>query len=78
MADHMGLLAAFQHLDAATDELQGHYDDLLEDARKTLGEVFVASDYPESIKSEFAIGWDFPPVAADERLATLAPELYER
>lgn len=66
-----------QQLVAAVRELEQHYDELVNQARERLGDLFNASDYPADLADAFAIEWDFPSVSTPEYLRSVSPELYE-
>lgn len=62
----------------AASELQGKYDELREEARARLGDLFDERDYPDDIAGEFGLEWDYPSVEPPEYLKKLNPKLYER
>ncbi|MCA9564428.1 MAG: hypothetical protein KC561_13120 [Myxococcales bacterium] len=64
-------------LHEAARELDESFDDLKQQARERLGELFEDSDYPASLRDAFEIIWDFPSVEPPDFLQQLAPELYE-
>jgi hypothetical protein len=65
-ARHMGGLR--QELEEAVVQLDEHYDELTRAARRRLGSLYSAADYPLSLQGLFSVDWDFPSVD---------PELYE-
>jgi hypothetical protein len=67
-----------QDLDEAVDQLDGKYDELKNAARRRLGTLFNASDYPTSLRGWFDVGYDFPSVEPPEYLRDLSPQLYEQ
>ena len=62
----------------AVTELDGHYSDLKSAARRRLGTLYNASDYPGSLLGLFSVEWDFPSVEPPEYLRQINPELYEQ
>ena len=66
-----------EQLAIAVSELEQHFDELVQQARQRLGDLFNASDYPADIADAFAIEWDFPSVSTPEYLRSVSPELYE-
>lgn len=67
-----------QALQEAAAALQEAYAELRESARRDLGELFNAGDYPQRIDLEFGLYWDFPQISPAEHLKLAAPELYEQ
>jgi hypothetical protein len=65
-------------LDDAVLELGRHYSELREAARRRLGDLFDASDYPPSLTGLFTIEHDYPSVEPPDYLRQLSPELYEQ
>ena len=63
-------------LDVAVQGLQARYDELQAHARQRLGSLFNPRDYPESLREEFAVAWEFPTVEPPEYLRRLNPTLY--
>ena len=57
-------------------ELQDASDELREDARQRLGELYNAADYPDDIKGLFRLSWDFPSVEPPPHLMEVAPQVY--
>jgi hypothetical protein len=49
-------------LEAAVIELDEHYAKLKSAARRRLGDLFNANDYPPSLRGLFDLTWDFPNV----------------
>jgi hypothetical protein len=66
-----------EQLAIAVSELEQHFDELVQQARQRLGDLFNASDYPADIADAFAIEWDFPSVSTPEYLRSVSPDLYE-
>ena len=74
-----------EHMKAFRDELHDavakldeHYDDLKAAARRRLGELFNASDYPPSLRGLFDLAWEFPNIQPPEYLLQLNPAIYEQ
>jgi hypothetical protein len=75
-ARHMSGLR--QELEEAVVQLDEHYDELTRAARRRLGSLYSAADYPVSLQGLFSVDWDFPSVEPPEYLQRLNPELYEQ
>lgn len=58
-------------------ELQAVWPDLIAEARRALGDVFNAADYPASIEDQFAIVSHVPNLAPPEWLRDVAPAVYD-
>lgn len=65
-------------LGAAVAILQQEYESLREAARKRLGNLYSANDYPGSLTDLFAVDWEFPAVEPPDYLRQLSPELYDQ
>jgi hypothetical protein len=65
-------------LTEAVAELDRRYDELRQAARRRLGDLFDAADYPVSLIGLFAIEHDYPSVEPPDYLRQLSPELYEQ
>ena len=65
-------------LDAAVLRLNDHYFELKEAARRRLGDLFNANDYPVSLQGLFAVDWDFPSIEPPDYLCQLNPAIYEQ
>jgi hypothetical protein len=65
-------------LGVAVSLLQSRYDELKDSARLRLGSLFNLRDYPESLRDEFAVTWEFPTVEPPDYLRRLNPALYEQ
>jgi hypothetical protein len=63
-------------LTQAVADLDQHYADLQAAARRRLGALYNAADYPPSLLGLFDVAWDFPSVEPPPYLQQLAPELY--
>jgi hypothetical protein len=75
--DHQ--MAAFrEELREAVDELDRRYTELRSAARRRLGDLFDASDYPVSLIGLFGIEHEYPSVEPPSYLRQLNPELYEQ
>jgi hypothetical protein len=64
-------------LTAAEAELSNVYEDVKADARRRLGRLFNAKDYPSEIYGLFTVEWDFPSVEPPSYLMRSNPEIYE-
>ena len=67
-----------EELTEAVTTLQEQYAELQLAARRRLGELYNAGDYPGSLTELFAVEWDFPSVEPPDYLRQLSPELYEQ
>ena len=65
-------------LSEAVTELDRCFDELVEQARQQLGDLFDSTDYPASITDQFAFSWDYPSLTPPAYLRTVNPELYEQ
>ncbi len=70
------VVALRRELDDAVIVLDRHYDELRSAARRRLGDLFDAGDYPPSLIGLFAIEHDYPGVEPPDYLRQLNPELY--
>lgn len=66
-----------EELAEAVENLDRHYSDLKATARQRLGSLFNAGDYPESLRTMFAVEFDFPSITPPDYLQQLNPQLYE-
>jgi hypothetical protein len=73
---HMTTLKA--ELAEAVARLNDQYSELKSAARKRLGRLFSASDYPATLDNLFCVTWDFPSVEPPDYLRQLSPQLYEQ
>jgi hypothetical protein len=71
------LRASQGELVGAVEELDRCYEELVDQARVRLGELFDSGDYPASITDLFEIGWDYPATTPPDYLQSVAPEIYE-
>lgn len=67
-----------RELEDAVVDLGDHYEELMTAARRRLGSLYSAADYPASLQGMFAVDWEFPSVEPPEYLRRLNPELYEQ
>src|SRR5262249_38058247 len=65
-------------LHQAVARLDAHYAELQATARRRLGQLYDAADYPPSLDGLFEIEWDFPSVEPPDYLLQLSPALYEQ
>ncbi len=62
----------------AVERLNGSYGELKTAARRRLGTLFNASDYPASLEGWFDCTWEFPSIEPPDYLRQLSPQLYEQ
>jgi hypothetical protein len=67
-----------EELEEAVVQLDEHYEELTLAARRRLGSLYSAADYPASLQGLFSVDWDFPSAEPPEYLRRLNPELYEQ
>jgi hypothetical protein len=67
-----------EELQEAVGALDQHYAELKSAARRKLGHLYSAGDYPESLAGLFEISFDFPSVEPPDYLQQLNPELYQQ
>ena len=72
---HMTTLRA--ELAEKVTALEEHYHELQTAARRRLGSLYSASDYPATLVGLFDVEWGFPGVEPPEYLRQLSPRLYE-
>jgi hypothetical protein len=65
-------------LHQAVTKLDDHYAELKNTARRRLGQLYNAADYPPSLEGLYEIDWDFPSVEPPDYLLQLSPALYEQ
>lgn len=65
-----------QELADQAAQLDEAYAELQAAARRQLGRLFAASDYPASLQEEFGMSWEFPSVDPPDYLRRLSPALY--
>jgi len=63
-------------LTGAEADLNTVYETMKSDARRRLGRLYNAADYPPEVRGLFAIDWDFPSVEPPSYLMRLKPDLY--
>lgn len=59
-------------------QLESHYSELKSAARRRLGTLYNAADYPATLHGWFDAAWDFPSVEPPEYLRQLSPQLFEQ
>jgi hypothetical protein len=62
----------------AEDALNAVYEEIQADARRRLGRLYDAKDYPAEVRGLFGVEWDFPSVEPPSYLMRVAPEVYEQ
>jgi len=62
----------------AVANLDEHYAELRTAARRRLGRLYNAADYPETLVGLFEIAWDYPSVEPPPYLQQLSPDLYRQ
>lgn len=67
-----------EELRQAAATLQLEYEEIKEQARQKLGELYNANDYPPSLENMFAISWEYPSIHAPDYLLSYNPELYQK
>jgi len=65
-------------LEEAVTQLDEQYAELRSAARRRLGSLYDAGDYPASLDGLFDVQWDFPAFEPPNYLRQLSPELYEQ
>jgi hypothetical protein len=65
-------------LEEAVEKLDEQYAELRSAARRRLGSLYDAGDYPASLDGLFDVQWDFPAFEPPNYLRQLSPELYEQ
>lgn len=65
-------------LDEAVAKLDRHYAELKAAARRRLGQLYNADDYPPTLTGLFGIDWEFPSIEPPNYLLQLSPALYEQ
>ena len=64
-------------LDEKVTNLDDHYADLKSAARRRLGQLYNAADYPSTLVGLFSIAWEYPNVEPPPYLQQLSPALFE-
>ncbi|QGJ71787.1 Hypothetical protein PBC10988_34960 [Planctomycetales bacterium 10988] len=67
-----------EELEEAVLELDRHYDELRQQARERLGDLFDARDYPPTLLGMFGIEHNYPSIEPPNYLRQLNPELYQQ
>jgi hypothetical protein len=67
-----------EELRGAVAELDRHYGEAREEARRRLGMSYRAADYHDTLAGLFGVAWDFPPTGPPHSLLARAPALYRR
>jgi hypothetical protein len=67
-----------EELVLAVEQLEANYTELQTAARRRLGTLFNAADYPASLHGWFDVTYDFPSVEPPDYLRQLSPQLYEQ
>lgn len=63
-------------LAVAVELLDQSYGELIQQARRRLGDLFSSEDYPTSLSDLFAISWEYPSTTPPDYLRQVAPDLY--
>jgi len=67
-----------QELNEAVEALDRRYEELRQDARQRLGDLYNGRDYPPGLRGLFEVTWEFPGVEPPEYLLRLNPQLFEQ
>ena len=62
----------------AAADVDRHRDELVNRARRRLGDLFDPADYPPSLAPLFGLSWDLPAVEPPDYLRRLSPRLHQR
>ena len=60
----------------AVEQLERHYEELVDQARDRLGDLFDPADYGSTLNEQFGIEWDYPNCNPPEYLLRVSPQLY--
>jgi len=60
----------------AVTQLEEAYDELVDQARERLGDLFDPADYSVNLSEQFGIEWDYPSSDPPEYLLRVSPKLY--
>jgi hypothetical protein len=60
----------------AVEQIEEAYDELVDQARTRLGDLFDPADYSGNLSEMFAIEWDYPSCDPPEYLLRVSPRLY--
>ncbi|TWT56539.1 hypothetical protein [Allorhodopirellula solitaria] len=63
-------------LTEAIEVLESHLDEMIDQARERLGNLFDSSDYDTNLRRLFGIEWDYPSCNPPEYLLQVSPHLY--
>lgn len=63
-------------LNQAETDLNAVYADVKADARRRLGQLYNAQDYPAELRGLIQLDWDFPSIEPPSYLMRLSPEIY--
>lgn len=82
---HKDRLAAFSdqldvfkaELEVAKHDLAAELDDIRQEAKERLGNLYNPSDYPEGIPGEFSVNWETREITISDSWKELAPEVYQ-
>jgi hypothetical protein len=66
-----------QELAEAVANLDAHYAELKSAARRRLGQLYSAGDYPATLSGLFQVSWDYPNLDPPSYLQQLSPALFE-
>ena len=77
-AFNVQLTSLRDELQEAVATLDAHYAELKAAARRRLGRLFNAADYPTSMRGMFDVSYDFPSVEPPDYLRQLSPQLYQQ
>ena len=72
----VNLTSQREELNQAVSRLDERYDELKSAARRRLGSLYNAIDYPATLRGWFDVSWDFPSVEPPDYLRRLSPQLY--
>ena len=75
---HVRMTSLRSDLEESVRNLNEHYSELKSQARRQLGRLFSADDYPATLAGLFECNWDFPSVEPPDYLRQLCPQLYEQ
>jgi hypothetical protein len=67
-----------ERLAQAASNLQLEYEEIKQNAREKLGDLYNPNDYPASLENMFAISWEYPSIDAPDYLLRYNPSLYRQ
>ena len=70
------MTSAQAELSEAIEVLESHLDELIDQARARLGNLFDSADYDPNLRRLFGIEWDYPNCNPPEYLLQVSPQLY--